>query len=221
MERDRLNLLPEDTCRRIYNQTKCFYGRISTGREDVGFQILLGPPFKEAPILFLGYQPGKGCKTPLEERAYGSEDRWPDVPEYVTECWPLAKCMRRIFDANFLSRCVALNAIFVRSDSVSVYYRDFCARVRKEINQFCLPRVNEIVEAVHPKKIVAVGIGTLSLFDKRAYPCLKGANGRVLMKAGKIAGRDAIGVLHLTGAHISATDRAHIDSYLRAFGNSN
>ena len=68
----------EEVCLQIYEDAKSFYGEISKGRtDDCGFQILLGPPHFQAPILFLGYQPGRGTKSPSEERDYGSEDRWP------------------------------------------------------------------------------------------------------------------------------------------------
>jgi len=111
--------LAEETCRRIYAETREFYKTISRGIEDVGFQILYGAPHVETPILFLGYQPGRGCKSPKDEREYGSEDRWPSECEYATERWSLAKRMQDIFGVDLLKRCVGLNAIFIRSSSIA------------------------------------------------------------------------------------------------------
>jgi hypothetical protein len=94
MSNESEKLSVEEACRRIYKETKKFYKDIFAGKkEDVGFQILYGPPHVEAPILFLGYQPGKGCKTPQQERDSGSEDGWPPVCEYATENWRLATNM--------------------------------------------------------------------------------------------------------------------------------
>jgi hypothetical protein len=58
---------------------------LSDGRkDDCGFQILYGPPYCQTPILFVGYQPGRGKKSPFQERADGSEERWPQQSEYAS-----------------------------------------------------------------------------------------------------------------------------------------
>jgi len=168
--------------------------------------------------LFLGYQPGKGTKTPLKEREDGSEDRWPEVSEYVTESWPLAKKLRNIFGTTLLHQCVGLNAIFIRSDSIEAYQRNFDLCIRRQIKEFCLPCVCEIIEAIRPRKIVAIGIETLRLFGK-ADPCLMGDKD-VLARMGTGAGRDVIGVIHLTGARMSTPDRKRITDCLLAYVNS-
>jgi hypothetical protein len=104
----------QKTCLRTYHDIKSFYDKISKGREDVGFQLLYGPPDFNTPILFLGYQPGRGCKSAVEERTCGNEERWPRRSEYATECWPLAIQSHRIFNENgdLIERCVGMNAIF-------------------------------------------------------------------------------------------------------------
>jgi len=43
----------EALCRRIYIKTKDLYETIPDGPEKLGFQILYGPPFREAPIMFI------------------------------------------------------------------------------------------------------------------------------------------------------------------------
>lgn len=216
----RVGVSAEEVCRRIYRETKSFYTKLAEGREDVGFQILYGPPHLEAPILFLGYQPGKGCKTALEEREYGSEDGWPEVCEYATECWPLAKRLREIFGQELLKRSVGLNAIFVRSDNIAAYRAVFDVQDRKKIRSFCIQRVQEIITAVRPRKIVAIGFATLTLFGEGVRD-LKGTNGRILTRTGKIAGFDAVAVVHLTGARISEADRQRIKGHLQAARISN
>lgn len=207
----------EEICRQTYKDTKEFYNNIS-GRlpDDVGFQILYGPPYPKAPILFLGYQPGRGCKTPLEERAYGNEDGWPQRSEYATESWPLARRLRDMIGTECIERCVGLNAIFIRANSIEIYRRDFDRTLRKEIKAFCLPLVVKTMEAIQPGMIVTIGFETLQLFGG-GKPCRKSANGRVLTRTGTIAGREALGVLHLTGAQIARQDRETIATDIRNY----
>src|SRR5208337_1306434 len=155
----------EEICRQLYTDTKYFYRKISKGRkDDPGFQILYGPPFFHAPVLFIGYQPGKGCKTALEERAYGAEDRWPPKSEYATECWPLAKRLREMLGKEFIEKCVGTNAIFVRSNNIEDYRKKFDTGLRTDIKEFCLHCVEKMVNAIQPTLIVAIGFATLDLF---------------------------------------------------------
>ena len=127
------------------SETKAFYGTIADRCENQGFQIVYGPPFVEAPVFFIGYQPGPGLKSPEEERRYGSEDGWvsglggPSRCEYATENWALAKNMRLMFPQELLERCVGLNAIFVRSPR-SQHYRSHVEAKVAAGNRNVLPR---------------------------------------------------------------------------------
>jgi hypothetical protein len=167
----------EAEARRIYVKTKDIYETIPDGPGKLGFQILYGPPFREAPILFIGYQPGTGLKSPEEEREYGSEDGWPSVCEFATENWVLAKNMRRMFGRELLQQCVGVNAIFVRSPSLEHYRKHVTLELRRRMEKFCLVQVTEMVEALRPKTVVVLGFETLALFaqatdgkqDKRGH----------------------------------------------------
>lgn len=207
----------EEICQNTYREAKLFYGEISEGRkDDCGFQILYGPPYFQAPFLFLGYQPGRGIKSPAQERIDGSEDRWPSRSEYATEDWPLARCLRNLFGQEFIERCVGLNAIFIRSNNIDEYQRQFDCALRTRIESFCLSRVEQMVDAIQPLGIVAIGFASLDLFGSSIENKVS-EKGRVLTKLGKIAGRNALGVLHLTGAYISKQDRETIASEIRIF----
>jgi hypothetical protein len=210
----------EAVCRSIYRDSKDFYQRIANQCENLGFQILYGPPFANTPILFIGYQPGTGSKSPEEERLYGSEDRWPSVCEYATEDWPLAKNLRRMFGRELLKQCVGLNAIFMRSPNAEHFRKRVERKTRQEIKQFCLPLVGKIVETLRPKTIVVIGFETLSLFGESSPILRSERKNRVLAKAGKVAGREAIGTLHLSGAHIHRSDCAAIATHVLAALNS-
>ncbi len=203
-------------CRRIYIKTKDIYKTIPDGPGKLGFQILYGPPFREAPILFIGYQPGTGLKSPEEEREYGSEDGWPSVCEFATEKWVLAKNMRRMFGRELLQRCVGVNAIFMRSPSLEHYRKHVTLELRRKIEKFCLVQITEMVETLRPKVVVVMGFETLALFGKSKSVLISEGSQRVLAKTGSVAGREAIGTLHLSGARISALDRAAIASHILA-----
>jgi uracil-DNA glycosylase len=165
MESD-LSGSPEEVCSRIYKETNDFYVKImpnlAKNKADLGFQILYGPPFAETRIFFIGYQPGKGTKTPEQERNDGSEDRWPPICEYATESWRLASNMRRMFGKTLLESCVGINAIFFRSWKIQNYCDHVDADIRARIEEFCLPRVAEIVRAIRPKVVVAIGLAWIS-----------------------------------------------------------
>lgn len=213
----------EKVCRDIYRETQIFYNELKPHLGDgaQGFQILYGPPVFEPEIFFIGYQPGRGCKTPDEERAYGSECRWPPKSEYVTECWPLARRLREMFPS-FLEQCVGLNAIFVRADDIQSYKKNVTPEYRRKIAGFCLPRVIRIINAIQPKRIVTIGFDTLTLFmdGKRGVPGMRRDRGsNPLTRVGQIAGREAVAVLHLTGAWPSRDERRRITDLLRPVKN--
>ncbi|MGB8011006.1 MAG: hypothetical protein WCF68_05290 [Terriglobales bacterium] len=209
-------------CLEIYAKTRRFLHEDlpkedSSRLKKTGFQILMGPPHPDAPILFIGYQPGDGQTG---DRTDTEEDRYPETCEYATACWCLAARLRAIFDESLLLRSVGLNAIFVRAESMEVYRRDFSSKTRREIKNFCIGCVLEIIGVVRPKKIVVIGLSTLDLLRKQAT-CWKadvqGLHGRTLTKTGKIDGHDAIAVMHLSGAHMTNDDRGRITRRLQKF----
>jgi hypothetical protein len=62
---------------------------------------------------------------------------------------------------------------------------------------------------MQPQRIVSIGFKTLDLFGG-GIPDLQNEKGHTLTKIGKIAGRNALATLHLSGARISTIDRARI-----------
>jgi len=98
---------------------------------------------------------------------------------------------------------------FLRSPTVDDYKRNLDKNVRAQIEAFCLARVVQIVEAINPKSIVAIGFDTLKLFGA-STPDLANDKGRTLTRTGIIVGQSALATLHLSGAHISNHDRDSI-----------
>jgi len=198
----------------IYRETQAFYAELAPDHGNLGFQILYGPPVTSPPILFIGYQPGGGLADYEMELANGAQDGWPNVCEYATAQWRLAH-MQNMFGAETLRKCVGLNAIFIRSPTVERFRKSVDAKTRKIITAFCLPRAEQIIQAIQPQRIVSIGFETLSLFGK-TIPDIKNEKGRTLTRTGQIAGEQAIATLHLSGAHISTVDRERIRDRIAA-----
>jgi hypothetical protein len=193
----------------IYRETQAFYAELAPDHGNLGFQILYGPPVISPPILFIGYQPGGGLADFEMELANGVQDGWPNVCEYATAQWRLAKYMQNMFGTETLKKCVGLNAIFIRSPTVERFRKTVGAKTRKMISDFCLPRAEQIIQAVQPQRIVSIGFETLSLFGN-TVPDIKNEKGRTLTRTGQIVGERAIATLHLSGAQISTADRERI-----------
>jgi hypothetical protein len=199
-----MNSVLEHTALQIYAEAAEFFGQLSP---RYGYKILYGPPHHQAPILFIGYQPGGDAPEANET------DCWPSVYQYATENWPLTRVMWKLFDKEFLKQCCGLNGIFVRAPSSDVYRREY-REARYSIEKFCLERVGRLVNAINPQKIVVIGFAALELFGG-SKEFVKNSNGRVLMKKGQIAGRPAIATMHLSGAQISTPDLNAIGAELR------
>ena len=127
--------------------------------------------------------------------------------------------MRQLFGRELPERCCGVNAIFIRSPSMRDYRRDYSGQVRAEVASFCLDRVASLVRAMEPQNIVVIGHATLRLFGSTEAG-LRSATGRVLTRTGRVTGRPALAVLHLTGARISLQDLVAVRAEVRSSANS-
>lgn len=198
----------EAGCARVVEETHAFYAAHHAALGDRGYHVMYGPPVARPPILFVGYQPGGRQTTGDHERPAPAE-RWPAACLYATEPWRLAVAMRAMFGADLLARCTGLNAVFVRSPDVRTYKAEVALALRREIAAFCLPRVRAVVEALDPGLVVAIGFDALRAFGA-TEPLLVNPKRRTLATCGAIGGREAIAVMHLSGAQIATADRAAI-----------
>jgi hypothetical protein len=166
--------------------------------QSYGFEILMGPPFKNAEIAFIGYQPGDWELSLEQAREKGFESGWVTTEcHYHVQQWRLARIMRAMFGAA-LQRCVGLNAVFVRSNNVSSYEAAVPASTRSAIAEYSLAKVQAILAAVQPKRIVIIGFATMDLFGPSEVVLADGD--RRLVKTGTVFGRPALITPHLTGA---------------------
>jgi hypothetical protein len=202
-----------ELCLSIYAETRAFTPiRELCASQDrpTGFEVLMGPPFKSAPLAFIGYQPGDWKTGPEEARAKGYENCWVTSRcQYVTESWLLARRIQTMFPPEILNRSVGLNAIFVRAKNVGRYEAQVPKDVRRLIKDYCLRQVKRILDAIEPQKIVVVGFSTMDLFGPTE--AIPSDSGRKMLGVGKVFGRPAFVTPHLTGARgYSNADRKGI-----------
>ena len=193
----------------VYGETAEFYASLAPrlGVAARGYEILYGPPLRAPPVLFIGTQPG-GTRV-SQHRARGADlgGGWPEECEYATAPWPMAVHMRAMFGAALLSRCTGTNAVFLRAPDVATWRREVPTGVRREVAAFCAARVERMVRAMRPERVVAIGFDSLAAFGP-TEPVLWSASGRALLRAGAVAGCPAVATLHLTGAWMTGADRA-------------
>lgn len=204
--------IAEVLSRCVYVETAEFYNKIRPrmGDNAFGFKILYGPPILKPPVLFVGYQPGGSAKDDEREQAAGAHEHWPEVLEYATGNWQLARNMRSMFDLEKLKGCVGLNAIFFRAPDEKKWKKTIPLDLRDEIRSFCLPRVERIIDVMQPALVVAIGFKALRLFDETEQPDQRNQSGLVITRSGLIGGYPALATLHLTGYPILTEDRIAI-----------
>jgi hypothetical protein len=195
-------------CRAIYRETR-EHPEIAHARENhgMGFEILMGRPHKNAEIAFIGYQPGDWKMTPDQARAAGYENDWVhDVCHYASQQWRLARRMQSMFGANFLEKCVGLNAIFLRARSISLYEQHLDKQRRAVVLRYCLSAAEKVLAAVQPKRVVVIGFGTMALIGP-SEPVRSSARAGKLLRRGDVFGRTALATIHLTsGRGLSRDD---------------
>jgi hypothetical protein len=202
-------VVAEELCRRVYAETQELNRKLGL---PLGFRILYGPPIANAPILFLGYQPGGGADEARAGSLEGQMEGWRERFVYASAAWPLAERLREVFGAALLRECTGLNAIFFRSPNMA-HWQDQPPDIREKAERFCLERAEQIVRALRPERIVTIGIRTFDL--------LGGYSGRVeiagayltLLKVGRIWDRPAFGMVHVTGAQPTARDRKRLQDF--------
>ncbi|MCJ2067812.1 hypothetical protein MKK75_03145 [Methylobacterium sp. J-030] len=199
---------PASICREIYAETRGFYEAHASALKDaaLGFRILYGPPLAQAPVLFLGYQPG----GKIAEGGVQHET-WPVLSEYATEAWPLAVRLRETLGKEVVERSTGLNAIFFRSKSVADWGR-IERSLRRELEMFSLARAERIVRTLMPRHVVVIGLGTVDHLTAGVAETL--GTRRVLIKRGELWGAPATGIIHLSGARIRREDRERLAAYL-------
>ena len=205
----------DSLCSRIYRETSAFFVPMHAEPWYRGFEILCGPPHRNAPLLFIAHQPDQPFKASARKSRSQAEQEWPRVNEYATGPSLLARVMRRMFGTGILEKAVGVNAIFARAATIRAYRESVPDAVQEKIRQFCLPRVTEIVNAIQPRAVVFIGFHALTLFSSdKPIDLLRNKHGRVLIRKPLVNGWNSVAILHLTGTRFSVEDRNAIAAYI-------
>ena len=212
-------------CRKIYQEVSNFDPISNALSYDIGFEILMGKPFYEPHVLFIGYQPGDGNMSPLQAREAGYERDWvsEEKCQFATESWMLARKIRSIFGDNnlhILERCVGINALYIRAKNINEYNTVFDYKSRKIIKSFCKAQNEKIIKAIKPNKIIVLGFGTMDIFGNSNYDIVDD-KGKPITKIAEIFGVQSLVVKHLTGARFSKNEYLITTQRIRNFLNIN
>ncbi len=201
----------------MYLETEQFYKTKAPqmGPTALGYAILYGPPMLNPEMLFLGFQPGGGLLDAEAGLKNGERHRWPERIHYATETWRLASVMRQIWYISTLDRCTGLNAVFFRAPRIK-HWNLVPAHLRQEMEVFSRKRARLLVEAMAPKRIVVIGLGTFDLLADRPHQLVHQQGQKTLIKQGQIWGVPAIGIIHLSGARIRRDEMDILAKYFAA-----
>lgn len=192
-----------------------------------GFKVFYSPVKTSPKLMIISYQPG-GTKERFDLEDHGSYKRndfkLPALNAYVETDYPMAKKVKRLFafegGLELLSGSVVFPLIFFRAPSVAAWKR-VARKERKDMEDFSLSKVKEIIETIKPKTILIFGIETYDKLKKSIFcPILTEEvvqyrkNERVMVKA-RCAGYEIIATIHPSGARISREDFIKLRENLR------
>lgn len=176
-----------------------------------GFSILSGPPIYSPGMMIIGENPGFGA----DDHQPHVEASWPAQSHIADAQWPLARKLRSIFASgrlrNVLHGSMQSNFQFFKSSSIDrpsrYQWNDLPVPLRDELAGFCAGELAGYVEVSEPKLLLILGIDTFDRQATDAATTLHDRSGRRrLMTQGQVFGRPAHGILHPTGAQVSADD---------------
>src|SRR5690606_15457715 len=120
--------------------------------------------------------------------------------------YPFARKMRFIFSGqkleNLLRSSVKINRVFFQSRTIA----DFNHQVDwNDLQAFCLPLVNEIIQTLNPRVIIAESVGSFnSLVNQKGGAVTAEyeleSDGKILIRSGSINNRLILGLQHPTSA---------------------
>ncbi|GBQ81657.1 hypothetical protein [Asaia bogorensis] len=210
-------VMNDDVYRAAYAATDKLYAELAPlmHGQDYGYEILYGPPVPAASLFILGYQPGctEADKTMPEVLKRPSKPR--DQLAYAYENWRLAKALREIWPAEFMTSMTGGNINFFRAVSVASW-RTIPLSLRRRMQAHSLQAMQEMVTADPPERFLVIGHDTLKKIPGHQP-------GKVLLRSSHTTrpyrlvqeatlwGRPALAVTHLSGAQLSAEDRRRIE----------
>lgn len=198
---------------------------------DLRFGIFYSPIQNRPTLMIIGANPGfdtdddTKCQ-PRKNLFY----EWPPPDGRKKEHWEIARVLRNFFRQDhheeILHYSVVTNLLFFKSrclgrDAKTCQgWRDNGnAKDRHEIEDYCRDKVREIVRRLDPTRILALGMATwdkLAEGQVRLLVVRPKRNVRLAVM-GTIFNKDALGIIHPTGARISHDECGEIAEHLAEF----
>ena len=136
-----------------------------------GVKLFYGPVKKLPKLMILTYNPGGDKRSFQKDLIRFNEGNFNPYHkhEYVDRNYPLARKMRELFSNNLdlLEESVALPIMFFRSKDTKMLKKRFQKNKRKEAEKFCLEKVKQIIDFLHPQKILIIGVSTHKKLRKK------------------------------------------------------
>jgi hypothetical protein len=144
----------------------------------------------------------------------GERERWPVSFEYATADYRLARVARKVWDRQRLQHCTGLNLCFFRAPSVRAW-KSLDPALTREVEDYCQQRARSLILSLAPRMVVVIGLGDFSRMASETGNDPLLATERVLVRGGSIWGIPCVGIIHLSGARISAADLAELHEWFR------
>lgn len=174
--------------------------RPASRKGEIGFTILYTPARKNPDVLICGQNPSMfGPRLDSEIDAAMLSGEIPPVNSYIAHDHEFAYQLRKSFNRHGMGRileeCVGMNLYFVQGD------RDAIQTLSNDVRKFFAARTIDIVRAVMPKVILAVGMTCAFEAFAKKRPTNEQTDGRERIYAESFCGPiPVIGVTHLTGS---------------------
>ncbi|MGI8926055.1 MAG: hypothetical protein ACR2HN_05330 [Tepidiformaceae bacterium] len=187
---------------------------------DCGFSVFYSPVRRNPDLMLVGFNPGGAASDFHLPRAMSV----PKVHDYFSPEWDysLASEMRQLFrqagKIRELRDSVKTNTRFFRCPSRA--WDAIPSQVRQEMGQFCDPRLVGMRAELEPRIVVTEGLEAFEIVRRLMWPAsephalLRQGPARACVRAVDERGRKLLGLIHLTGARVSAETKCHLADIL-------
>ncbi|MFI5112679.1 MAG: hypothetical protein ACHP9S_07630 [Terriglobales bacterium] len=232
-----MNPDPNTFCKDLYSEVRQYWNKqenVLPRTWKLKFGIFYSPVEYRSTLtlMIIGANPGfdKDDDTncpPLENLFYV----WPPPGTREKKYWRIVLALRDLFQRadhpEILKDSVVTNLLFFKSTCLGKDkdknrckgWRDNPnAKARREIEDYCRVKVKEIVSQLDPTRILVLGTG--SCWDKLPAEQVKVLSRKRKVRLavmGTVFNKNALGIIHPTGARISAADRERIAKHLGEF----
>lgn len=184
-----------------------------------GMKVFYSPAIQDPKLMIVTYQPGGGQEDFEKEDSARFEqgDFAVHGNDYIDTNYRMAVKTRSFFDFDptlaLLKESVIVPLLFFRAPSVHVWEKDLSPQKKAEMEKFAFSKAKEIVDTVHPKKILVIGIKTykklkelLGEVQNETVIHTRNGNGEQMAVTAEYQGIKLFAVIHFTGARLNKTD---------------